>query len=101
MQAASEPEKSITCLTRAFSGRYARGLVNRFIDTMTTVEHDVPAYPVQNALTGSIRTHAANSGDTEFMSLWAGQGVAAIRAMPAAQLIERLVVEVRRTPLRQ
>ncbi len=101
LQAASEPEKSITCLTRAFSGRYARGLVNRFIDTMTTVEHDVPAYPVQNALTGSIRTHAANSGDTEFMSLWAGQGVAAIRAMPAAQLIERLVAEVQRTPLRQ
>ncbi|MES2535556.1 MAG: nitronate monooxygenase [Pseudomonadota bacterium] len=89
------PEKALTRLTRAFSGRYARGLVNRFIETMQAVERQVPPYPIQNALTGSIRAHAAKTDDTEHMSLWAGQGVGLIRAMPAAQLISTLVSEWR------
>jgi nitronate monooxygenase len=95
LQAADDPRKAVTRLTRAFSGRYARGLRNRFIDIMSAYEHQVPAYPVQNALTGSIRAHAAKTGDSEVMSLWAGQGVAAIRAMPAAQLVEALTSELR------
>jgi nitronate monooxygenase len=83
-----------TRLTRAFSGRYARGLDNRFMQLMAEVETQVPAYPVQNALTGSIRAAAAKSGDTEWMSLWAGTGVTRARAMPAATLIETLVAEM-------
>lgn len=92
--AAKETDKSLTRLTRAFSGRYARGLVNRFIDTMQPFEDEVPAYPIQNALTGSIRSHAGKTGDTENMSLWAGQGVSLIRAMPAAQLVQALAAEL-------
>jgi nitronate monooxygenase len=95
LQATREETLARTRLTRAFSGRYARGLVNRFIDTMQTVEHAVPPYPVQNALTGAIRGHAGKAGDTEWMSLWAGQGVAMLRAMPAAQLVRTLVAEWR------
>lgn len=84
-----------TRLTRAFSGRYARGLVNRFMEQMEDVESLVPAYPVQNALTGSIRAAAAANGDTELMSLWAGTQVGRARAMPAAQLMQTLVAEMR------
>ena len=95
LQATRDEALARTCLTRAFSGRYARGLVNRFIETMQPLEQVVPPYPVQNALTGAIRGHAGKSGDTGWMSLWAGQGVAMTRAMPAAQLIEALVAEWR------
>lgn len=83
-----------TRLTRSFSGRYARGLDNEFMRLMAPVEKDVPPYPIQNALTGSIRAAAALAGDTEMMSLWAGAEVARARGMPAAQLMETLVAEM-------
>lgn len=83
-----------TRLTRAFSGRYARGLENHFMELMREVEAQVPPYPVQNALTGSIRAAAARSGNTELMSLWCGTGVGRARAMPAAQLVQTLVAEM-------
>jgi nitronate monooxygenase len=80
--------------TRAFSGRYARGLENRFMQMMADVELQVPAYPVQNALTGSIRSEAARRGDTEWMSLWCGSSVNRARGMPAGRLVETLVKEM-------
>jgi nitronate monooxygenase len=83
-----------TRLTRAFSGRLARGIENRFMLQMASVEAELPAYPVQNALTGSIRAEAAKRGDPELMSLWAGTGVAKSRAMPAAQLMQTLLSEI-------
>jgi nitronate monooxygenase len=89
---------SPTRLTRAFSGRYARGLVNRFMLQMTAAEEQVPAYPVQNALTGPIRFEAAKRGDTELMSLWCGTGVARARRMGVARLMETLVAELDAAP---
>ena len=83
-----------TRLTRTFSGRYARGLVNRFMRELEAVEKDLPAYPVQNALTTPIRAEAAKRGDTELMSLWCGTGVARARPMPAAKLVETLLAEI-------
>ncbi len=95
IDAGMAPPAALTKLTRCFSGRYARGLANRFIDIMQPVERQLPPYPIQNALTGSIRAQAGKTGDTEMMSLWAGQGVGMVRAMPAAQLVETLVAEWR------
>lgn len=83
-----------TRLTRAFSGRYARGLENRFMQVMEAVEDKVPPYPVQNALTGPIRFEAAKRGDSELMSLWCGTGVGRARRMSAARLMETLVAEL-------
>ncbi|WP_332875890.1 NAD(P)H-dependent flavin oxidoreductase [Massilia sp. S19_KUP03_FR1] len=83
-----------TRLTRAISGRYARGIENRFIREMAAVESQVPPYPVQNALTGSIRAAAGTNHDPEWMSLWAGTGVDRARAMPAATLVYTLVSEM-------
>lgn len=83
-----------TRLTRAFSGRLARGIENRFMRQMEMVEAELPAYPVQNALTGTIRAEAAKRGDPELMSLWAGTGVAKSRAMPVAKLMETLITEI-------
>lgn len=89
-----DAEGQPTRLTRSFSGRYARGIENRFMRQMAPVEVLVPPYPVQNALTGSIRAAAARNNDTELMSLWAGIGVARARPMPAKQLIELLASEL-------
>ena len=84
-----------TRLTRAFSGRPARGIVNRF---MTEVEHaDAPAailpFPLQNALTRPLRNAAARQDRADYLSLWAGQGVRLARRQPAAILIARLAHE--------
>lgn len=83
-----------TRLTRAITGRLARGMENRFMRQMESVEDEVPPYPVQNALTGSIRAEAAKRGDAELLSLWAGTGVAKCRAMPAKKLMETLIAEL-------
>ena len=83
-----------TRLTRTFSGRYARGLENRFMREMAAVEKKIPAYPIQNALTSPIRAEAAKRGETELMSLWCGTGVGRARQMPAAKLVETLVAEI-------
>ncbi len=84
-----------THLTRAFSGRYARGLENDFMRQMKTLEAQFPAYPVQNALTTPIRAAAAELGDTELMSLWAGAEVKRARPMKVAKLMVQLVAEMR------
>lgn len=84
-----------TRVTRAFSGRPARGIVNRFMDAIDGPEsaQDILPFPVQNALTRPLRTAAAKAGRAEFLSLWAGQGVRLARKQPAADLVERLAAE--------
>ncbi len=76
-----------TRLTRVYSGRYARGIENRFMREFRPAEKDVPAYPVQNALTAELRAASAKAGSADALSLWAGQGVNAIREIPAAELV--------------
>lgn len=64
-----------TRMTRVFSGRRARGIENAFMIEMREFERDIPAYPIQNALTQDLRVAAARAGDADCLSLWAGQGV--------------------------
>jgi nitronate monooxygenase len=82
-----------TALTRAFSGRYARGIENDFMRVMKDAE--VPAYPVQNRLTQPLRTAAAAAGDASVMSLWAGQAVRLATPGAAAELVRRWWAEAR------
>src|SRR6266852_3171642 len=85
--ALADPRFTGTTLTRAFSGRPARGLVNKFI-----LDHaDAPAaYPEINNATRPLRAAAAASGDTDRMSLWAGQGYRSAAELPAGEIVERL-----------
>jgi nitronate monooxygenase len=87
--------RDTTVITRAFSGRPARGLVNGFIEKLTAKEDIILPYPLQNALTREMRAAAARQGNAGFLSLWAGRGVGRIRVMPAAQLVRRLAEETR------
>jgi nitronate monooxygenase len=83
-----------TVVTRAFSGRPARGLTNAFILRLQGREEIVLPYPLQNILTRPMRKAAAELGHAGYQSLWAGQGVTRARAMPAAQLVNQLVAEM-------
>jgi nitronate monooxygenase len=96
-----EARKDTTVITRAFSGRPARGLTNGFIAMVAGKEHSILPFRRQNDLTRPMRNAAGQLGVADFISLWAGQGVARSRAMPAAELVaalmnESLVAEVAR-----
>lgn len=84
-----------TRVTRAFSGRPARGIVNRFMETVEdpAAPDAVLPFPLQNTLTQPLRAAAARQGRPEFLSLWAGQGVRLARRESAARLIDRLARE--------
>jgi nitronate monooxygenase len=83
-----------TVITRAFSGRPARGLRNTFIEKLQGKEDRILPYPLQNTLTRPMRAAAAKASEAGFLSLWAGQGVTRARALPAAELVRQLVVEM-------
>jgi nitronate monooxygenase len=83
-----------TVVTRAFSGRPARGLRNAFIERAEARPGAILPYPLQNTLTRGMRTAAAKAGRAEFLSLWAGQGVARTRALPARELVRALAAEL-------
>ncbi|MFJ2016081.1 nitronate monooxygenase [Streptomyces nodosus] len=91
-RALTDPLFVRTELTRAFTGRPARALVNRFMR-----EHGPyapAAYPEINHLTQPLRKAAAKAGDAQGMALWAGQGHRLARELPAGQLVEVLAAEL-------
>ncbi len=90
-RALEERRQQRTALTRAFSGRPARGLTNTFMEEMRD-ELRLP-YPALNALTGDIRRAGAEAGNAECLSLWAGEGLPRLRVMPASQLVATLASE--------
>lgn len=84
-----DPRYTETALTRAFSGRWARGLRNDFIERFGPVAP--AAYPAVNQLTGPLRAAAARAGDAEALSLWAGTAWHDAPRGTAAQIIEALL----------
>ena len=86
-------KRDATVITRAYSGRPARGIANTFIAMMAANERAILPFRQQNDLTRPMRNAAGRLGDAGFISLWAGQGVARSRAMPAAELVRTLVDE--------
>lgn len=66
-----DPKRRLTRLTRAFSGRWARGLENRFMLEMAAKENTILPFPAQNAFTQDIRKKAAELGLPDYLSLWA------------------------------
>jgi nitronate monooxygenase len=82
-----------TALTRAFTGRTARGIVNRFM-----AEHDAAApaaYPDVNHLTSPLRAAARARHDADAINLWAGQSYPLAPEEPAAEVVRRVAAEAR------
>jgi nitronate monooxygenase len=86
-----------TRITRAFSGRPARGLVNRFMREMDQHPDAVLPFPYQNALTRALRAAAGKRDDADYLSLWAGQGVRLARRGTAQGLVDTLMQETHAT----
>jgi nitronate monooxygenase len=82
-----------TAITRAFSGRPARGIKNRFLIEVGANEQGLAPFPVQNALTRDVRAAAQEQDRPEFMSLWAGQAARLARRTTAADLVRETAEE--------
>jgi len=82
-----------TRLTRAISGRFARGIDNEFMAAMRPIEDAIPPYPIQNALTQELRAAAAKMGSPDVLSLWAGQAIKLARKGAAADIVRDLWVQ--------
>lgn len=94
-RALAQAEDDATALTRAFSGRAARGLRNRFMAALAAHEDEILPFPIQNALTRGLRQAAAARGEGDLLSLWAGQGASLARQGTTAELVARWVEEAR------
>jgi nitronate monooxygenase len=82
-----------TRITEKFSGKPARGLVNRFMREAEVRQIPQLAFPAQNLLTAKLRAASTKAGKPDFVSLWAGQAAALARSHPAAELVARLEAE--------
>ena len=89
-------EEDRTALTRAFTGRLARGVRNRFMVEMERAGAILP-YPAQGALTQDIRQAAAQGRRAELLSLWAGQAAPLATARAAAEVVREAVAQARAT----
>ncbi len=81
-----------TTVTRAFSGRYARGLANRFARTYGDSAPE--AYPEVHHLTRPIRAAAAAAGDPSTPNLWAGQGWRDVTSLPARAIVHQIAAQL-------
>ena len=85
-----------TQVTRAFSGRPARGIANRVLRDYEDGSRAVLPFPLQNALTRPMRTAAAKANRSEYLSLWSGQAPRLARRGSAKDLMRSLSDEIAR-----
>ncbi len=81
---------AITSVTNIFTGRPARGIVNRIMREIGPMCAAAPAFPLAVAALWPLRQAAEAKGNSDFSPLWAGQNARGCRAMPAADLTREL-----------
>ncbi len=79
-----------TAVTNVFTGRPARGIVNRVVRELGPLSPAAPAFPLAAAALAPLRSRAEGQGSGDFSPLWAGQNAAGCREVPAAQLTREL-----------
>ena len=80
-----------TALTNLFTGRAARGIVNRLMRELGSMSALAPAFPLATAAIAPLRAKAEARGKGDFSPLWAGQNPSGCREVPAAQLTRELL----------
>jgi nitronate monooxygenase len=83
-----------TALTNVFSGRPARGLVNRLVREVGPLSPVAPAFPLAANAVAPLRTRAEGLGSGDFSPLWSGQNAAGCKEVPAAQLTRELAAHL-------
>ena len=84
-------QKRKTKITKAFSGRMARGINNKFIEEMS--EKTIFPFPIQNSITTPLRRVSQNKNNGEFINLWAGTNFNKVRDLSAKELLKKLAEE--------
>jgi nitronate monooxygenase len=79
-----------TAVTNLFSGRPARGIVNRLMRELGPISKAVPDFPVASSALASLRAKAESQGRGDFSPLWSGQNASGCREIPAADLTREL-----------
>ncbi|CAD0224091.1 NAD(P)H-dependent flavin oxidoreductase [Chryseobacterium sp. JV274] len=82
-------------LTKSFSGRYARGVKNQFIETVENSEYILP-YPYQNKLTNALRKAAKSLQNPEFVGIWVGQSIHQYSELSTEEILRNLITECER-----
>jgi len=83
-----------TALTNLFTGRPARGIVNRLMRELSPIRAEAPAFPRAAAHIAALRAQAEAGGSTDFTPLWSGQSANLARKLPAGRLTKTLAAEV-------
>jgi nitronate monooxygenase len=84
------PDAAHTALTRLFTGRPARGIVNRVMRELGPLNPAAPAFPLATNAMAPLRARAEAMGRSDFTPLWAGQNVSGCRTAPAADITRQL-----------
>jgi len=85
------PSSCHTTITRLFSGRPARGIVNRLVRELGAMNEVAPPFPLAAAAIAPLRTKAESLGKDGFSPLWCGQNVTGCLDIPASDLTRLLV----------
>ena len=80
-----------TALTNLFSGRPARGIVNKFMQDWGPLNPDVPDFPLATAAVAPLRAAAEAQGSGDYSPLWSGQNASDCEALPAAEIAHKLL----------
>jgi nitronate monooxygenase len=83
-----------TGLTNLFSGRPARGILNRYLEESGPMSDAVPDFPYAATLVAPLRAASERAGSLDYMQLWAGQAAGLGKSMPADQFTRKLAAEV-------
>jgi nitronate monooxygenase len=84
-----------TALTNLFTGRPARGIVNRIMRELGPMSGVAPAFPLATAAIAPLRAKAEAAGSGDFSPLWSGQNASGCKPVPAAQLTRELAAGLR------
>ena len=84
-----------TAVTNVFTGRPARGIVNRLVREIGPISEIAPAFPLAASAVAPLRARAESQGSGQFSPLWAGQNVSGCREIPAADLTRALAAHLR------
>jgi nitronate monooxygenase len=92
--ALTSKEARHTALTNLFTGRPARGIMNRIMRELGPINSAAPAFPLAGAAVAPLRAKAESQGSGDFSPLWSGQNASGCKAIPAAQLTRQLAADL-------
>jgi len=95
-QALATARDDDTALTNLFTGRPARGVINRLMRELGPISKEAPAFPLAGGALLPLKAAAEAKGLNDFTSLWSGQAAALARTLPAAELTQKLAQEALR-----